>query len=246
MASDAAAVMSSSASPITPINVPDFDRFPFTRHDLSQDPGSKGFEVHDGLVGFNLGDDFACLHRVALMLLPSDDDAFFHRIRQFGHDDSLAMCPHRMLNRSESSRVAGMTNDDPPGDRRNGTRRLGVCPSNAILPAANDLQASASFSARKSPGRLTISAARTTWCDLLMTVRPHRIPAGGSAPRRTWGWAGEKVTPPVSFGNLPAHSLAGVRKHDAPYSSRRAPCGLASTSSSFASQRRITRTLSGW
>ena len=39
-----------------------------------------------------------------------------------------------------------------------------------------------------------------------------------------------------------AVDLAGVHKHDAPYSSRRAPCGLASTSSSFASQRRIPRT----
>src|SRR5688500_10608325 len=44
--------------------------------------------------------------------------------------------------------------------------------------AANDLQTSASFSARNSPGRLTISAARTNMVRLIRrTVRPQRIPA---------------------------------------------------------------------
>src|SRR5688500_11442489 len=48
--------------------------------------------------------------------------------------------------------------------------------------AANDLQSSASFSARNSPGRLTISAARTNMVRLIRrTMRPQRIPANTPA-----------------------------------------------------------------
>ncbi len=47
------------------------------------------------------------------------------------------------------------------------------------------------------------------------------------------GWAGVIRLRFRVFENLPAHRLAGVRKHDAPYSSRRAPCGLASAGASF-------------
>jgi hypothetical protein len=43
------------------------------------------------------------------------------------------------------------------------------------------MQASASFSARNSPGRLTISAARTNMVRRIRrTVRPQRIPSEGA------------------------------------------------------------------
>src|SRR5438093_13128249 len=50
--------------------------------------GGKGLQVHHCLVGLDLREHIAALHMVALGLAPFDDDAFFHRIGQLGHNDA--------------------------------------------------------------------------------------------------------------------------------------------------------------
>ena len=61
---------------------------------------------------------------------------------------------------------------------------------------------------------------------VLASFRSSTYPEGKRACLGRQGWAGKKVTPHLK--TRPAHRLAGVRKRDAHYSSRRGPhCGLA-------------------
>ncbi len=62
--------------------------------------------------------------------------------------------------------------------------------------AANDLQSSASFSSRNSPGRLTISAARTNMVQLIRcTVRPQLFPREGACLGALGAGGCHKATP---------------------------------------------------
>ncbi len=81
---------------------------------------------------------------------------------------------------------------------------------------------------------------RRTICSHLRRSRPEKIlnvfQREGARPGALGVGGCQRLHLRV-FENLPAHRLAGVRKHDAPSSSRRAPCGLASCRTSFASLR---------
>ena len=67
--------------------VTDFDH----AADIGNRAGKKAFlehfDVHDGLVGFDRGDDVAALDRIAGLLFPGDDHAFGHGVRQLRHHD---------------------------------------------------------------------------------------------------------------------------------------------------------------
>ena len=54
---------------------------------LANDPLVDGLEFHGGLVGFDLGQDLAGFHRVALFHQPFGQRAFFHRRRERGHEN---------------------------------------------------------------------------------------------------------------------------------------------------------------
>ena len=55
--------------------------------DASEDAAGVGFEFYGGLVGFDVGDDLAAVHRFALLLVPADDGAFPHIVSHLWHDD---------------------------------------------------------------------------------------------------------------------------------------------------------------
>ncbi len=59
----------------------------FGDKDLSKFSLVDGFDFHRRLVGFDLGDDIAGLHRVAFLLQPLGKVALLHRGRERGHQD---------------------------------------------------------------------------------------------------------------------------------------------------------------
>ncbi len=74
--------------------------------DLAQDAGGEGLEIHDGLVGFDFSERLPCLHLVPFAFFPRKEDALFHRVGQFWHDDATSHeIPSRMLKKSRFSRT---------------------------------------------------------------------------------------------------------------------------------------------
>ena len=59
----------------------------FLNQNLAEDAGVEGLEVHGGLVGFDLGDDFAGPDRVAFLLEPFDERALGHGGAEQGHEN---------------------------------------------------------------------------------------------------------------------------------------------------------------
>src|SRR5262249_40813353 len=58
-----------------------------TYHDLAEDTGAEGFDLHVGPVRLDLRDDLAAPSGLPLLLEPLDDLAGLHRFAELGHED---------------------------------------------------------------------------------------------------------------------------------------------------------------